>query len=80
MGGLVKVNRKQVTYMEQGEVTAEASSLGLTPGDWPDFIAVVDERDEGFLFGPGIMFMHGDEVGGYEYQNVNGLKLTVFND
>ena len=30
-------------------VTAEASTLGLKPGEWPDFIAITDDDRQGFL-------------------------------
>lgn len=30
-------------------VLSEASTLGLKPGEWPDFIAITDEDRRGFL-------------------------------
>ena len=59
------------------ELVAEASELGLPPGEWPEFIAVVDDKEEGFLFLRAYMMAGG----GYCYQTRDGaVSLTVFND
>ncbi len=73
------VNKNQCELIN-GELMADASDLGLSPGDWPDFIAVLNNGNEGFLFrrgeieGPG----EGDK---YRYiDQTHGFSLLVFND
>ena len=59
------------------ELVAEASELGLAPGVWPDFIAVVDDDGEGFLFERSYMRAGGS----WCYRTKDGLvSLLVFND
>ena len=72
------VTKDQVGIVEgKRELVAEASEIGLSPGEWPEFIAVVDESAEGFLF-QRVYILEG---GGYRYQTKNGaVNLTVFND
>lgn len=41
---------KADTMLIDGRLVAEASQIGLPPGNWPDFIAVLDEANNGFLF------------------------------
>jgi len=60
---------------ESGTLCTEASTLELAPGEWPDFISVVDEEGEGFLF----QKVHVDEMGG-SYQTKGGALLMVWND
>ena len=55
----------------------EASDAGLRPGEWPDWISVLDENREGFLYG--FPFVLPD--GGREYSTKDGkFYLKVFND
>ena len=42
------VDRTKFEYSPE-VITAEASEIGLQPGYWPDFIAILDENNEGFL-------------------------------
>lgn len=63
---------------------AEASSLGLAVGEWPDVIAVVNPADPA---GAPQLFARGDPIGdpdgdleGYHYAEPNGTAaMTVFN-
>ena len=58
--------QKNNVTMCNGKLVTEASTAGLAPGEWPDFVAVVDERDSGFLFGPCFRRL---EDGGRAYQS-----------
>jgi hypothetical protein len=74
------VNKRQVMLIE-GKLMAEASCLDLKPGEWPDFISVVDDNNEGYLFNKSRQMIHGGMFGGYIYQTVNGgVILEVLND
>ena len=64
-----------LTNDKKGLLT-EASSCGLKPGEWPMFIAVLDDSNNGFLF----QQMQVDEEGG-KYQTKDGsFELIVLND
>jgi len=60
------------------EWTAEASELGLPPGQWPEFIAVMHDArpKEGALFCRDATH-DGTAV---PYRTKSGVTLTVFND
>lgn len=45
---MFETNRKNFIYTPEG-ISAEASDLRLRPGEWPDFIAILDESNAGFL-------------------------------
>lgn len=79
---ILNVNRKQVTVLENPfRLCADSSDLGLSPGRWPEFIAVTDEKDEGFLFERGAPKV--SEIGElqlYHYSTKSGIQLVVFND
>ena len=73
------VNKRQVRSTVHG-LLAEASDLGLRPGDWPDFISVVDDQNEGFIFQKSWPeYFHTDMVS-YHYRTRNGHELIVLND
>ena len=71
-------DKLQVSWLNgDKELVAEASELGLEPGYWPEFIALLDDKNEGFLF----MRNERIEDGGYRYRTRSGaVPLTVFND
>ncbi|MCP4201839.1 MAG: hypothetical protein GY769_07895 [bacterium] len=76
------VNKSQVDLMKgnRGLVT-EASDVGLAPGDWPQTIAVLDDRNEGYLFFRGARIDNHGDLGGFNYRTRDGrFALTVFND
>src|SRR5512146_2355413 len=51
---MLTVSKEQVHLVEGKPVLlAEASELGLAVGEWPDFVAVLDATQEGFLFQKG---------------------------
>jgi len=56
---------------------AEASELGLPPGQLPDFIAVVNDGGAGFLFR--LQGFDG-QVANYATDRTPRIELTVFND
>jgi len=80
------VNKSQVS-LDGNKLVAEASSIELSPGDWPDFISVVDDSGSGFLFQRGDPFNHNEEFAGFNYYTRGGslsssrnIQLVVFND
>ena len=74
------VETDQVNLGRDGKtLTAEAADLGLTPGEWPDFIAVA-KGGEGFLFQKGAAIVVNGQFGGHEYWSKGGTRLSVFND
>jgi hypothetical protein len=75
------VSKKQVG-MHDGKLTAFASDLNLNPGVWPDFIAVLDGQNEGYLFHRVAMVNEVElECGGYKYATKDGaVQMTVWND
>lgn len=60
--------------------SADASDLGLAPGEWPDFIAVMHDKrpDEGVLFQRGPLEGNGYAVA--YWTKAANVRLTVFND
>jgi len=74
------VNKSQVSFTGT-KLVGEASTMGILPGEWPDFIGVVDDKNEGFLFQKGIPDVNGRDVMGYHYYDRNmGAELLVIND
>jgi hypothetical protein len=49
---MIEVDRCLFTYSPT-EIVSEASDLGLKPGEWPDFIAIVDDMRQGYLIAKG---------------------------
>ncbi len=58
----------------------EASTLGLDPGDWPDFIAVVRTSDDGTSAIGDLFVRMGSNGTGHEYSTNEGRILFVLND
>ncbi len=56
-------------------LAGEAPTMGLAPGEWPEYISVVDDAREGFLFQRSTPVPGG---GGFNYSTPGGLLLTVF--
>jgi hypothetical protein len=79
---MIIVRKDQVTITSPIEFHAEASTLGLAPGEWPDLIAVLNDDNEGFLFvrGGSLQGWDGEFSGFMYHSNSTGRKLTVFND
>lgn len=68
----------QVTF-DGGRAIAEASSLGLRPGEWPDLVALMGLRgdaDRGLMFGPARFFDGAAMV----YRHPSGALLCILND
>lgn len=79
---MVIVNKSQVS-LSGNKLIAEASTIGLAPGEWPDFISVVDDGGKGFLFQRDARPFSGgeDEIGGFNYHaRGSNVELVVFND
>ena len=66
---------------DKTKLIAFASDLQLPPAHWPDFIAVVDEQEKGFMFGGGRREFVNNDFVGVLYTTSNGAySLIVFND
>lgn len=68
------------TPVAKGHAVTEASTMGLEPGYWPMFVAVLNANGDGTLFRQGPRIANGDELGGYTYYSTSGLRLDIFND
>lgn len=78
---LARVNRKDCDLSkDRTQLVTEASDVGLEPGEWPFFIALVDDSGNGSLFRRGTPLMTNGELGGYGYYTQQGGHLVVFND
>jgi hypothetical protein len=77
---MVVVNKKQLTLSGE-KLVGEASSIGLALGQWPDFIAVLDDQNEGFLFERGTypQFERGELIA-QSYYSQQGFELSILND
>ena len=86
MSALATAPLKQTTNVGHGKLVAEASSLTLAPGEWPDFIALTlpspnPEVVEGHLFMRGPSIQINGQFGGYHYfGRGSDLHLVVYND
>lgn len=73
------VNKSQV-MLDGTALVGEASTMNLAPGEWPEFVSVIDDQNEGFLFQRSCRMDFGGEFAGYVYLTKGGAKLTVWND
>lgn len=78
---MLTVNKSQVS-LDGSKLVTEASTVGLAPGEWPDFVAVVDDAGEGFLFGPARSDVRvAGELVAVVYHNRTGAgELHILND
>lgn len=66
---------------DKQSLITEASTAGLRPGEWPDMVSVLDDKNSGFLFFKELPISNGDQLGGYTYRTKDGaFGLTIFND
>ncbi len=72
------VVKKQDVFPVGTNLVCEASTIGLGPGEWPDFVAVVDEKGSGFLFGP--TFDRDKEGGRIYFSRASAIGLHILND
>jgi hypothetical protein len=80
----MRVDRSKLMCHEQHRLlsySAEASELGLPPGQWPQQIVVLG-LGNGLPFRPAkVVYDDSGEFGGLMYrQSMGCLNLTVFND
>lgn len=62
-------------------LVTEASTAGLPPGEWPDFVAVLNKGNAGFLLHWDHNDMsNGDIAGVHYYDRTSGVKLLIIND
>ena len=79
---MLVINKSQV-ILSEGSLVAEASSIGLAPGEWPQFISVVNDANEGYIFQRQHMIDVSPDrrdFGGYAYAGKRGEVLIVHND
>ena len=77
---MITVNKKQVALID-GKLVGEASMMGIEPGYVPDFIGILDDNNEGYMFGYPQPDMHNGEIAGWNYTGtMSAIKLLVIND
>jgi hypothetical protein len=77
---MLTTKREEWRY-EGGIAHAEASDIGVRPGEWPDFIAILDDRNEGFLLVFRSFERREGDILWAEYAARSGsLVAHVFND
>jgi hypothetical protein len=67
---------KSICTLDGNSLLTEASCANLAPGEWPEFVSVVDDRNEGFLFG----HPRPEPGGGRVYTSRQGFTLHILND
>jgi len=72
------ISKAQVT-VDGDRLVTEASTIGLAPGEWPESVTVLNERNEGLIFGPTVTPL---EDGGWMYHSRTGqgFSLHILND
>ncbi len=70
------IEKGQTVLVNGRTLTAEASDLEMPPGEWPDFIAVMDMQNKGFLFQK---ISVDEEMGRYTTED-GSFELHIFND
>lgn len=69
----------EACVLDKTALIVEASSAGLPPGQWPDFVSVLNPKGEGILFGPSWHTIPGD--GGRVYYSQGArFQLHLLND
>jgi hypothetical protein len=79
---LIELDRRLFEYTKE-VVMADASHLGLKPGEWPDFIAITDDDHKGFLLQKmGAEITQAGDVLYMNYADRNGHLpiVKIFND
>lgn len=72
---------KSLVHLADNKLFAEASTIGLGPGEWPDFITVViTDGDNGVLFHKSYPEMGGGDIQSYIYSSNSGARLIIHND
>lgn len=81
-GDVATVQKSKTTQVVgESELIADASDIGLAPGEWPAAISVVDDERECHLFERGSSRTHNGELVAMTYRTRDGLiELTVLND
>lgn len=76
---MLTVNVSHFTADGQGGLIAEASDLGLPPGEWPSMLRVYDPATT-TVFKRGEPRVRGDDLAAYTYTAPSGTYLLVVND
>jgi len=70
--------------IDTGEFLTEASTLGLKPGEWPEFIEMKDESTDAngavFTRGQKLPVWPSNRFDGHEYFSEDRVRLVIFND
>jgi hypothetical protein len=83
--GLIQIPIENLTK-DGVKLVTEASTAGIPPGCWPDFVAVTKKlpngSEEGFLFGPHVRNIEceGELVARVYTSRTNSLELHILND
>ncbi len=77
----INKNVCELTSDKKGLVT-EASTAGMPPGYFPDFVTVLDDNDSGFLYQKGKADYQDDgDIAGMNYYDMGcGSRLLIIND
>lgn len=70
------VKKEQVFPINNHMMACEASEIALAPGEWPEFIGVLDDQNTGFLFQKMLV---NEEMGRYQTSD-GAFELHVLND
>lgn len=73
---MLTIKKSEVSFIDSTLLATEASGIGLAPGEWPDFISVLDNNNEGFLFMKSEIL---ELVGMYQTKDGH-YRLHVWND
>ena len=78
------VVKKADCIFSENKLIAEAAEVGLPVGhSVPDFVAVLDEKNVGFLFGPGVRYVKnadGDLVAWVWSSKDGSAEFHLLND
>ena len=73
---MLTIAAQQITLVGNG-FFADASQLGLFPGEWPNKIVLVNNRSEGMVFLRSLPVIQNHNFQGWNYQS-GVIDLTVF--
>ncbi len=74
--------KKSDCSVKDNSYVIDASTAGLRPGQWPEIVTVLDEKNVGIRFQRGAADIVGDEVVGVRYHLLAGMNavLLIVND
>lgn len=77
----IRIELSYFTWSQENRsLTTEASTIGLSPGNWADEIEVWDRKTgREALFNKKMPIMRNGEILYYIYDNASTIRLHVFN-